>query len=162
MNSGHSSTRKAARTKSLEIYEALLSALLRKQKVEKGRGDSRAKPGRAEPTFTVKDLCEEISKDVEQVLKDNKKTFEEKFEAQQRQLEEVKVTVRHESDRVIDAVLAGPHERIKDQVSSCSSFFQCYNIYGQDLYHIWKEMVRMHQASLDRVLTFVLGLERKR
>ncbi|KAF9041886.1 hypothetical protein BDZ89DRAFT_1059909 [Hymenopellis radicata] len=104
--------------------DALLNALLSKQKVEKGRGDSRAKLGRAEPTLTVKDLREEINKDVEQVLEGNAKTFAEKFEAQRLQIEEVKVTIRHESDRVIDAVLAGPHERIKDQ----------------DLYHIWKEM----------------------
>ncbi len=98
--------------------EALLSALLSKQKVKKGR----AKPARAEPTFTAKDLRKEISKDVEQVLEDNARTFAQKFEAQRLQIEEVKVTVIHESDRVIDAVLAGPHERIKDQVNSFSFY----------------------------------------
>ncbi|KAF9041891.1 hypothetical protein BDZ89DRAFT_1034712 [Hymenopellis radicata] len=72
--------------------DALLNALLSKQKVEKGRGDSRAKLGRAEPTLTVKDLREEINKDVEQVLEGNAKTFAEKFEAQRLQIEEVKVT----------------------------------------------------------------------
>jgi hypothetical protein len=32
-------------------------------------------------------------------------------------IEDVKVTVHRESDRVIDAVLGGPHERIIDRVS---------------------------------------------
>jgi hypothetical protein len=38
-------------------------------------------------------------------------------------IEDVKVTVHRESDRVIDAVLGGPHERIVDRVSSNSDIY---------------------------------------
>lgn len=72
--------------------------------------------------LTVAKLRREVDKDVDQVLKDNK-FFEEKMGAVQRQLDQVRVTITHESDRVIDAVLAGPHERIVDK-ACCHSCFE--------------------------------------
>ncbi|KAI0355808.1 hypothetical protein OH77DRAFT_1539828 [Trametes cingulata] len=79
--------------------------------------------GRVDAALTVASLQREVEKDVETVLSENT-FFEQKFEAMRMQLEEVKVTIKHETDRVINAVLSGPHERIIDR----------------DLYHIWKEM----------------------
>ena len=61
----------------------------------------------------IAELREEVDKDVDQVIADNK-YFDHKFDSMQNFL---RVTVRHESDRVITAILSGPHNRIIDQVS---------------------------------------------
>ena len=102
--------------------DKLLEKVLAKQKTNKGKDKDddvtkkRATPGQAlDAVLTVTELRKEVSKDVEQVLADNK-FFDQKFEAMKMQVEEVKVEIRHESDRVIDTILAGPHERIVDRV----------------------------------------------
>ncbi|RPD69596.1 hypothetical protein L226DRAFT_575426 [Lentinus tigrinus ALCF2SS1-7] len=104
----------------------ILAEVLSKQKTgsnkEKGM-KRRVMPGQSGAPLTVTELRKEVSKDVEQVLADNT-FFDRKFEAMKIQVDEVKVEIRHESDRVIDTILAGPHERIVDR----------------DLYHVWKEM----------------------
>ncbi|EEB99695.1 hypothetical protein MPER_00578, partial [Moniliophthora perniciosa FA553] len=81
----------------------LLEKILAKQKTPKG-----------DKPQTVAGLQKEVMKGVDQVLAEEK-FFEQKFNAMRNQVDEVKVTVRHESDRVINAVLAGPHERIIDR-----------------------------------------------
>ncbi|RPD68335.1 hypothetical protein L226DRAFT_346944 [Lentinus tigrinus ALCF2SS1-7] len=110
--------------------DKLLEDVLAKQKAGPGKDKDekgtkkRAVPGQTpDAVLTVTDLRKEVNKDVEQVLADNK-FFDQKFEAMKMQVDEVKVEIRHESDRVIDTILAGPHERIVDR----------------DLYHVWKEM----------------------
>ncbi|RPD68326.1 hypothetical protein L226DRAFT_527321 [Lentinus tigrinus ALCF2SS1-7] len=109
--------------KLLEEVLAKQKAGPRKDKDERG-AKKRAVPGQTlDAVLTVTDLRKEVNKDVEQVLADNK-FFDQKFEAMKMQVDEVKVEIRHESDRVIDTILAGPHERIVDR----------------DLYHVWKEM----------------------
>ena len=77
----------------------------------KSKDDKDAKKHNGNMIGTVTELRKEVSKDVEQVLADNK-FFDQKFEAMKMKVEEVKVEIRHESDRVIDTILAGPHERI--------------------------------------------------
>ncbi|KAK7040772.1 hypothetical protein VNI00_009678 [Paramarasmius palmivorus] len=64
---------------------------------------------------TVAELRKEIKKGVDKILAEEEKFFDQKFEAWFKQVEEVKITVKRESDRVIDAVRAGPHERIVDR-----------------------------------------------
>ncbi|KAI0699900.1 hypothetical protein C8T65DRAFT_296564 [Cerioporus squamosus] len=110
--------------------DKLLEEVLAKQKTGAGKDEKamkrmkRAVPGQApDAVLTVTELRQEVNKDVEQVLADNK-FFDQKFEAMKMQVDEVKVEIKHESDRVIDTILAGPHERIVDR----------------DLYHVWKEM----------------------
>ncbi|RDX50314.1 hypothetical protein OH76DRAFT_469327 [Lentinus brumalis] len=114
--------------------DKLLEELLSKQKTDGGAGMDngekgaknarRAMPGQAlDAVLTVTDLRKEVSKDVEKVLADNT-FFDQKFEAMKMQVDEVKVKIKHESDRVIGTILAGPHERIVDR----------------DLYCVWKEM----------------------
>ncbi|KAH9847166.1 hypothetical protein C2E23DRAFT_742357 [Lenzites betulinus] len=98
-----------------------LAQILAKQRPSKE--DSLIAPTQSEDILTVESLQKEIERDVDSVMRDNR-FFEQKFEAMRMQLDEVRVTIRHETDRVIDAVLSGPHERIVDK----------------DLYHIWKEM----------------------
>lgn len=49
----------------------------------------------------------------------NMETFARKFAVEwKRQIDAMQDIVQHESDRVIDSVLSGPHERIKDRVST--------------------------------------------
>lgn len=100
---------------------------LERDKDEKwAKKSRRALPGQApDAVQTVTDLRREVNKDVEQVLEDNE-LFDQKFEAMKKQVDEVIVTVKHESDRVIDTILAslaGPQERIVDRVSRTLPFF---------------------------------------
>ncbi|KAI0699896.1 hypothetical protein C8T65DRAFT_580831 [Cerioporus squamosus] len=103
--------------------DKLVEELLAKHKTRVGIGKDKDEEGtkdlrRAAPdaVLTVIELRKEVNKEVEEVLADNN-TFDKKFEALKTQLDEVKVVVRHESDRVIETLLAGPHERIVDRVS---------------------------------------------
>jgi hypothetical protein len=94
---------------------ARLRKVLEQQKVptEDDKGSTAAKRARtqASMSLTVPELEKELLKDVETILAENTKAFDQKFEIRQRQ-----------SDRVIEEVLAGmnagPHERIKDKVRS--------------------------------------------
>ncbi|KAI0766841.1 hypothetical protein BD413DRAFT_141310 [Trametes elegans] len=61
-------------------------------------------------------LREELFDSADAAMEKNLKTFERKFAMQQKKLlEEMQGLVRHESDRVIDSVLSGPHDRIRDR-----------------------------------------------
>ncbi|KAF9064589.1 hypothetical protein BDP27DRAFT_153111 [Rhodocollybia butyracea] len=94
----------------------LLDTALRK--VAGRDGKRRALPDEKRQ-WTAKD----IEEDIDQILMGNR-DFDLKFEAMKAQLEEVRDTVKHESDRVIDAVLSGPHDRIIDK----------------DIHQVWKDM----------------------
>lgn len=71
---------------------------------------------------TLARLKLELSEDVDYSFEKNMATFERKLEAQKQQLEAALVhTVVREGDRVITAVVSGPHDRIVDPVSfTCS------------------------------------------
>ncbi|KAL6299183.1 hypothetical protein BKA93DRAFT_612607 [Sparassis latifolia] len=78
---------------------------------------------------TSKDDFEELKSDLRHdpaaAAINNFQTFEHKFAIQQRQLiEEVDRVVTRESDRVIQSVTSGPHDKVVDR----------------DLYNVWKEM----------------------
>ncbi|KAI0325484.1 hypothetical protein GY45DRAFT_240808 [Cubamyces sp. BRFM 1775] len=78
-----------------------------------------------DPKDELQALQDELFDSTETAIQRNMELFERKFIVQQRRLlEQMQATVRHEGDRVIDKVLSGPHERIKDS----------------DIYEIWKEM----------------------
>ena len=80
-----------------------------------------------------KKQLEATEADVDDSIKSNMMTFERKLEIQKKQLvQEMEELVHREGDRVIDAICAGPHDRILDQ----------------DLHHIWKEMVRDTSSHL--------------
>ena len=66
---------------------------------------------------------QELFDSPELAIKKNLEVFERKFKMQQRELaEEMRRMVHHEGDRVIEAVTAGPHDRIIDPVRfACSS-----------------------------------------
>ena len=68
-------------------------------------------------------LRQELAQAPSAEIKKNLEAFERKFEIQTRELaEEMKRFVVHEGDRVINSVLAGPHERIIDPVCLRNSF----------------------------------------
>ena len=80
--------------------------------------DSRDEKQRGKSTTartSARSLRDEIMQGVDQIIADNRE-FDLKFDAMKQQLEEVKETVKHESDRVIEKVLSGPHDRIIDRV----------------------------------------------
>ncbi|KAL0578964.1 hypothetical protein V5O48_003056 [Marasmius crinis-equi] len=78
---------------------------------------------RTEMHRDVRNLQEEIQKDVDTILKENRGVFEKRFGAIEYSLKEIRGFVHRESDRVIK-MLAGPHEKIRDR----------------NVYHVWREM----------------------
>jgi hypothetical protein len=104
----------------------LLKKVLEKQKVptkdDKGSTAAKGAPTQTSMSLTVPELEKELRKDVETILAENTKAFDQKFGAIELSLREVHVTIQRQSDRVIEEVLAGmnagPHERIKDKVRS--------------------------------------------
>jgi hypothetical protein len=92
--------------------DVLLKEMVAKQKTSKD--DSLSKSSQI--AVTAKDIRMEVKMEVDQIVVNNK-LFDQKFDEQRRQLEEVKTLVKRESDRVIEAVLSGPHDRIVNRVS---------------------------------------------
>ncbi|KAF8553591.1 hypothetical protein OG21DRAFT_1441706 [Imleria badia] len=115
-----------------QLLKEVIRNFQQQQKEDKKsvKEDKKLVKGNPESDFPV-DLSsfkEELNKEIDIVLAANGKVFERAFEAIEISQREVKGTIVHESDRVIETILAGvnhgPQERILDK----------------DLYHIWKEM----------------------
>ena len=64
---------------------------------------------------TLAEFEQELAKDVKTVLEENRKSFEKTFKEFESLPKETKETVRHESDRVIEEVLAGIHAGLHEQ-----------------------------------------------
>jgi len=65
----------------------------------------------------VDDLKNDIFEDPSVAIARNRDVFFRKFEVQKNQIiEELKLVIERESDRVIKEVKGGPHERIRDRV----------------------------------------------
>ncbi len=72
---------------------------------------------RAVAVLSIEDLRLEIREDVELAVEQNAETFSRKFEMQLKLLvDELSRVVHREGDRIIDAITAGPHDRIIDPV----------------------------------------------
>ncbi|KAF8549417.1 hypothetical protein OG21DRAFT_1488548 [Imleria badia] len=113
-----------------KLLKEVILNFQQQQQQKKKNEDKKPVKGSPESDFPV-DLSsfkEELNKEIDTVLAANGKVFERAFEAIEISQREVKGTIVHESDRVIETILAGvnhgPQERILDK----------------DLYHIWKEM----------------------
>jgi hypothetical protein len=86
-----------------------------------GRRMPRAKPSDANPN--ADDLRKDIFEDPDAAADKNRIVFFRKFEVQKRQIiNELTLVVTRESDRVIQVVKGGPHERILDRVSISSPY----------------------------------------
>lgn len=70
----------------------------------------------------VLEVRKETQKDIGKILEENKKTFDQRFEAQRAQIEEVRSTVVKEGDRIISTIVSGPHDRIVNKVRSSTYF----------------------------------------
>lgn len=71
-----------------------------------------------DPEGSLKELKEELFESADVAMQKNLETFERKFDVQRKKIiEEMQGIVRHEGDRVIDSVLSGPHDKIRDTVS---------------------------------------------
>ena len=81
----------------------------------------RAKPG-GDANPNADDLRKDIFEDPDAAVERNQTVFFRKFEAQQRQIiDELTLVVKRETDRVIQEIKGGPHERILDRVRSFCS-----------------------------------------
>ena len=80
-----------------------------------GHRAPRSKPG--DTSQNADDLRTEIFEDPDAAVEKNQTVYFRKFEAQKRQIiDELTFVVKRESDRVIQEIKAGPHERILDRV----------------------------------------------
>ncbi|KAI0656683.1 hypothetical protein C8Q70DRAFT_329984 [Cubamyces menziesii] len=78
-----------------------------------------------DPEGSLKELKEELFESADVAMQKNLETFERKFDVQRKKIiEEMQGIVRHEGDRVIDSVLSGPHDKIRDT----------------DIHELWKDM----------------------
>ena len=78
-----------------------------------------AKPG--DRSQDADDLKMDIFEDPDAAVEKNQAVYFRKFEAQKRQIiDELTFVVKRESDRVIQEMKGGPHERIRDRV--CVSY----------------------------------------
>ena len=89
---------------------------------EKGSSAPKAEVGltrREQPKgTTLDDLRRDVLEDPTVAVEKNLAVFARKFEAQKNQIvDELTLVVKRESDRVIQEVKGGPHERILDRVS---------------------------------------------
>lgn len=66
----------------------------------------------------LEEVRRDLAKDLEVILAENSGIFYQKFEAQQRQIEQVHDAVLKEGDRVINTIISGPHDRIVNKVRS--------------------------------------------
>jgi hypothetical protein len=79
----------------------------------------RAKPG--DGIQNADDLRTDIFEDPDAAVEKNQAVYFRKFEAQKRQIiDELTFVIQRESDRVIQEIKGGPHERIRDRV--CVSY----------------------------------------
>jgi hypothetical protein len=104
---------------------------------------SRSKPGDGNPN--VDDLRKDIFEDPDAAVERNQTVFFRKFEAQQRQIiDELTLVVKRETDRVIQEIKGGPHERILDRVCAFYPLLKCVITSWrpfQTIHGIWTEMV---------------------
>ena len=95
--------------------DALLGDLLRQQPEQATMKSRRSRE--SDDKSILDEVRKEAAKDLEKVLEENRRTFEQKFDAQRLQIEEVRDTVVKEGDRIITAITSGPHDRIVNKVS---------------------------------------------
>ena len=67
-------------------------------------------------SFNFVELQQEIDGDPDKAIEQHAESFNLKFGLQKRIVEELSRVVRRDGDRVIDALTAGPHDRIVDPV----------------------------------------------
>ena len=85
---------------------------------DEGRESDQGKASSAQAQAKeLAEISEQIKKDIEKMLLENNEVFKKKFDAQQIQIvEELKLSIHREGDRIIGVIVAGPHDRIVDPV----------------------------------------------
>ena len=104
----------------------------------------RAPHAKANDEKHAEDIKTDIFEDPGAAVEKNLTVFFRKFEAQKNQIAELTLVIKRETDRVIQEVNGGPHERLLDRVSSLTpySFTERMPItFPQSIHEIWKEMV---------------------
>jgi hypothetical protein len=102
--------------------DELLKEVIKNQKIMKRTAETAPIKGGPRQDFPrdLTKLKEELNKEVDAILVDNRKVFTRTFDAIEIRLKEVKATIVREGDRVIETILAGvnkgPLERIVDRV----------------------------------------------
>lgn len=66
--------------------------------------------------FNLIQLRQEINSNPNEAIEMNAEFFIRKFEIQKREIQDITRAIHREGDRVIEAINAGPHDRIADQV----------------------------------------------
>jgi len=103
----------------------------------------------------AEDLQNDIFEEPGAALEKNRTVFFRKFEAQKNQIvDELSLVMKRESDRVIQEVKGGPHERLLDRVSLTHySFIKTYAhnsplVYSRDLERNGRYCVALHHLKV--------------
>lgn len=73
-------------------------------------------PLKGEDKSMLEEVRRDLAKNLDDILQENRDIFAQKFQVQQVELEKLHHTVVKEGDRVISAIISGPHDRIVNKV----------------------------------------------
>jgi hypothetical protein len=114
---------------------------------------------REKPKDTDDEIKKDIFEDPNTAMNKNWDIFTRKFEVQRIQIiEEISHAVKRASDRVIEELKSGAHERILDKVRFCMPIYLSYDrnvCLLQSIYDTWVDMVDMMQSSLRHGRSYV-------
>lgn len=109
-----------------------MKKLIEKSAEKESQKDAKALSKDAQ-TALIKEISRDLSRSFADMIKENEDLFSRKFKAQETALrEEMEVITRREGDRVIGAILSGPHDRIQDPVSNMFFSMVCLLIDSSD------------------------------
>jgi hypothetical protein len=114
---------------------------------------------REKPNDTDDDIKKDIFEDPDAATDKNWEFFSRKFEAQKDEIiKEISHAVERASDRVIEELKSGAHERILDKVCFCIPIYLSFDRNVrllQSIYDTWVDMVDMMQPSLRHGRSYV-------
>jgi len=103
--------------------DKLLLDLIRKREAQMSRNNPGGPPKELATQMdngamtSFAEIKSELKRDLDTILAQSRKHFDQKFEEQKHQIAEVKTTIKRESDRIIQEIKSGAHDRILDRAS---------------------------------------------
>ena len=97
--------------------EALMKELIAESGEKDIQSESKVLTSKDKDGDIIKEIVREANRTIEEMVKENDELFTRKFKAQERVLaDEMRAVSKREGDRIIGAILSGPHDRILDPV----------------------------------------------
>ena len=140
--------------------EQLVKELLAVESTPNSSPGPEGQPGGDRPPG-LDELRKEIKRDPDEVIKMNSEFFNLKYGIQKREIETMARLITRDGDRVIEAITAGPHDRIVDPVrrdvfhlhlppphTLPSGYIQCLEVYGEWLLSNYPKTLSEQHAGM--------------